>query len=1085
MKPFTFLSRNKLTGFSPEYPTCPKGRSPSVWEFSSCCHTIFVAAIAVAALFFTSDAWAEDGLPAPRAGTVEFGADIKPIFAKHCSECHGDKKQESNFRLDHKPSALRGGEMGVAILPGKSAESPLIRFVAGLDADHKMPPEGERLSSEEIATLRAWIDQGANWPDAHSVTLQDKKRDHWAFKRPVKPAVPTVENSSWAKTPLDHFILAAQVKEGLKPSAMADKGTLLRRLSLDLIGLPPTPEELAAFLDDASPDAYQKQVRRLLASPHYGERWGRHWLDAARYADSDGYEKDKLRSIWQYRDWVINAFNRDLPYNQFVIEQIAGDMLPGATQDQLVATGFLRNSMLNEEGGVDPEQFRMDAMFDRMDAVGKSVLGLTIACCQCHNHKFDPITQEEYYQLFAFLNNAHESSRVAYAPQEQMRISEIRQQMAALEAKLKETYPDWAALQLAWEQETRGKELPWTVLKIANAGDNSQRYAPFADGSLRAEGYAPTLFEGRFSVFSDLAEIRSFRLELLNDPNLPAGGPGRSFKGTAALTEFIVETQSIWDTTQKKTAKFTSATADYSNEDRPLEPNFDDKSKRNRITGTVAYAIDGKDETAWGMDAGPGRRNVPRQAVFATEENLAFDGGTLITFRLVQRHGGWNSDDNMNNNLGRFRISAIADGKAIADPVPPAVRTLLAIDPNQRSPQQAAQVFDYFRTTRADWKELNDAIEQLWKQWPAGSTTLTLAPRDEMRDTAILSRGDWLKPTRKVEANVPASLHPLADPNAPRNRLTFAKWLVDDRSPTTARVIVNRVWQAYFGTGLVSTPEDLGVQSQNPSHPELLDYLAVDLMEHGWSLKHLHELIANSAVYQQSSVVTEELWEKDPLNRWLARAPRLRVEAEVVRDIALQASGLLDSTVGGESIFAPAPAFLFLPPASYGPFTWIDATDKQRYRRAVYTFRRRSTPYPMLQNFDAPNGDASCVRRARSNTPLQALTTLNETIFVECARALALRVLREGGTTDEQRLERLFLLAVARKPSADELAELMQLQNRQQERLQSGELDALMVATGKKDGQLSLPEGSTAQQAAVYTVLARVVLNLDETITRE
>lgn len=354
-----------------------------------------------------------------------------------------------------------------------------------------------------------------------------------------------------------------------------------------------------------------------------------------------------------------------------------------------------------------------------------------------------------------------------------------------------------------------------------------------------------------------------------------------------------------------------------------------------------------------------------------------------------------------------------------------------------------------------------------------------------MRDTAILSRGDWLKPTRKVEANVPASLHPLADPNAPRNRLTFAKWLVDDRSPTTARVIVNRVWQAYFGTGLVSTPEDLGVQSQNPSHPELLDYLAVDLMEHGWSLKHLHELIANSAVYQQSSVVTEELWEKDPLNRWLARAPRLRVEAEVVRDIALQASGLLDSTVGGESIFAPAPAFLFLPPASYGPFTWIDATDKQRYRRAVYTFRRRSTPYPMLQNFDAPNGDASCVRRARSNTPLQALTTLNETIFVECARALALRVLREGGTTDEQRLERLFLLAVARKPSADELAELMQLQNRQQERLQSGELDALMVATGKKDGQLSLPEGSTAQQAAVYTVLARVVLNLDETITRE
>lgn len=1076
MKPFTLSSPLLIGPIQNHSDECRPKHFPHG-------HGITSVAMFVLMALISTGLFADD--TAKPARSVDFAKEVQPLFAKHCLECHGEKKQESNFRLDHKPTAFRGGEIGVSIVPGKGSESALLKYVSGQDPDMKMPPEGEPLSAAEIATLKAWIDQGAEWPDELSAKLSEKKRDHWAFKTPVKPAIPQVENSQWPQTAIDAFILQAQSKAGLKPSAKADKGTLLRRLSLDLIGLPPTPEELQAFLQDTSADAYQKQVRRLLASPHYGERWGRHWLDTARYADSDGYEKDKSRSIWQYRDWVIAALNRDLPYNQFIIEQIAGDMLPGATQDQVVATGFLRNSMLNEEGGVDPEQFRMDAMFDRMDAVGKSVLGLTIACCQCHNHKFDPITQEEYYQLFAFLNNAHESSRVVYSSTEQIRISDLRQQMQAALTKLQETYPDWQVAEAAWEKEVLSQTPAWTVLKIANAGDNSQRYAAFADGSLRAEGYAPTLFEGRFSVFSDLAEIRAFRLELLNDPNLPAGGPGRSFKGTAALTEFIVETQSIWDTTQKKTAKFTSATADFSNEDRPLEPNFDDKSKRNRITGTVAYAIDGKDETAWGIDAGPGRRNVPRQAVFATDENLAFEGGTLITIRLVQRHGGWNSDDNMNNNLGRFRISALADGKAKADPMPPAVRSLLAIPVGERSAKQTEQILDYYRTTREDWKPANDAMEQLWRQWPEGGTTLILAQRDEMRDTKLLSRGDWLKPTRKVEANVPSLLHPLADPQAPRDRLTFAKWLADDRSPTTARVAVNRVWQAYFGTGLVSTPEDLGVQSQLPSHPELLDYLACDFMEHGWSLKYLHEQIVNSAAYQQSSVVTDELWEKDPLNRWLARAPRLRVEAEVVRDIALQASGLLNPAIGGEGIFAPAPAFLFLPPASYGPFNWIEVQDKQRYRRAVYTFRRRSTPYPMLQNFDAPNGDASCVRRARSNTPLQALTTLNETIFVECARALALRVLREGGTSDEQRVDRLYMLCLSRTPSPDEKAELLSLLKKQQERIQAGELDPLVVATGKKDGGMQLPEGVTPAQAAAFTVLSRVVLNLDETITRE
>ena len=507
-----------------------------------------------------------------------------------------------------------------------------------------------------------------------------------------------------------------------------------------------------------------------------------------------------------------------------------------------------------------------------------------------------------------------------------------------------------------------------------------------------AQGYAPTLFEEAFQATTDLKEIRAFRLDLLNDPNLPARGPGRSFMGTCALTEFKVDVADAKDPGKKTRVKLEKATADYANPERVLEPNFDDRSKRRRVTGPIEFAIDGKDETAWGIDAGPGRRNQPRNAVFTTSQNVAKSGGTVVTFRLAQRHGGWNSDDRMNNNLGRFRLSVCGDGSATADPLPKLVRDILAVPPARRTPAQQTAVFSYWRTTVPQWQEANAWAEELWKGWPQGSTTLALEQRDEPRETHLFKRGDWLKPGRKVTAGVPAFLQPLADPKAPGNRLTLAKWLVDRRSPTTARVFVNRIWQAYFGTGIVATPEDFGVQGDKPSHPELLDWLAVEFMDgpsgaanQRWNIKHLHRLIVTSATYRQESRVTPELLEKDPQNRLLARGPRLRVEAEMVRDVALSASGLLNPKVGGPSIYTPAPAFLFMPPASYGPFNWTDAKGSDRYRRALYTFRRRSTPYPMLQAFDAPNGDFSCVRRSRSNTPLQALTTLNEPIFMDCA----------------------------------------------------------------------------------------------------
>jgi hypothetical protein len=921
-----------------------------------------------------------------------------------------------------------------------------------------------------------------------------KDKDHWAFHPPIKPGFPVVTNGSWARTPLDLFVLARLEAEGLRPSPEADRVTLLRRLSLDLIGLPPTIEETDAFLVDGSVQAYDRVVERLLASPHYGERWGRHWLDAARYADSDGYEKDKSRPVWFYRDWVIKALNRDLPYDRFVLEQVAGDLLPNSTQDQIVATGFLRNSMLNEEGAIDPEQFRMDAMYDRMDCIGKSILGLTIQCAQCHSHKFDPLSQEEYYRLFAFINNDHEAQRVVYTAEETMRVANLTRQMAELEAGLRHVTPGWEARMAEWERTAQAGQPEWQVVPVGHVGENSQRYAYYPDGSMRAEGYAPTKFTSTWRGTNNSSTIGAFRLELMTDPNLPCNGPGRSFLGTCALTEFKVEAADARNPTNKINVKLATATADYANPERELEPNYDDKSNRRRLTGPVGWAIDGKDETAWGIDAGPGRRNQPRKAVFVPEKTLEFPAGAILTFHLVQDHGGWNSDDHMNNNLGRFRLSVAASTNAAADPLPQKVRELLRVEPARRTPAEAGTVFSYWRTTVPEFKAVNERIEALWREWPKGSSALTLMARQEPRATSILKRGDWLKPVRPVTTGTPAFLHP-APADADASRLTLARWLVDRRSPTTARVCVNRMWQEYFGTGIVETPEDFGTQSPPPSHPALLDWLACEFMaptvqDRGasaqpWGLKHLHRLIVNSATYRQSSRVSPGLQARDPYNRLLARGPRLRVEAEIVRDIALAASGLLNPKVGGPSIFSPAPEFLFLPPASYAPFPWKEETGPDRYRRGLYTFRRRSTPYPVLQTFDAPNGDFSCVRRLRSNTPLQALTSLNETTFVECAQALARQTLARGGPTDVERVNYAFRRTLSRTPTAGERQELLTLLEKQKQRLADGWANPSEIATGKNETPGGLPPGVTPTQLAAYTVVSRVLLNLDETITKE
>jgi hypothetical protein len=904
----------------------------------------------------------------------------------------------------------------------------MVHAIEGRNPKMRMPRKGDPLSASEIATIKAWIDAGAEWPDSASVRLETKT-DHWAFKPPVKPKVPGAKGAH----PIDAFVQERLAKEGLKPAPKAAPEKLVRRLYLDLIGLPPSPTE------KGSVDAL---IDQLLASEHHGERWARHWLDAAHYADSNGYEKDPMRFIWFYRDWVINAFNRDLPYDQFIIQQIAGDQLPKATQDQIVATGFLRNSMINEEGGVDPEQFRMEAMFDHMDTIGKSVLGLTIGCTQCHNHKYDPITQEEYYRMFAFLNNDNEPWRVVYTSSEQMQRAELMQRIRELEDKLRHDHADWQQHLASWKKSLKPQPA-WTTLQFEDDPSGGEKALRQPDGSILAQGYAPTKSEVKFVVKQGAPlKIAAFRLELMNDPNLPAYGPGRSQKGTAALTEFNATIK----INGKDTAlKFSKATADFGEPENTPIPGFakdQDTAKDKRVTGPIAYAIDGKADTAWGIDAGPGRRNVPRNAVFVLEKPIEVNDGSELTIGLSMKHGGWNSDDLQTMNLGRYRISATEAADAEADPL-----------------YGKKTEFGVFRGSIAEWKPINDEIEALWKQHPEGTTTLVLDAREQPRMTSVLKRGDFLKPGDRVTTGVPAALNPLPK-NADSSRLTFAKWLVSRDSPTTARAIVNRVWQAYFGIGLVETAEDFGTQGAKPSHPELLDWLACEFMDHGWSLKHLHKLIVTSHTYQQDSRVTPELLERDPYNRLLARGPRFRVEGEIVRDIQLAVSGLLNPEVGGRGVMPPAPEYLFQKPVSYAPFPWKVEDSNQKYRRSVYVFRRRSTPYPFLSTFDVPNGEASCIKRARSNTPLQALMTLNETLSLEAAEHLAKRMTDAAKGDDKAAIAYGFHLCTSRQPTDKETRVLLGLLNQQRTHTAPATL-------------------------APMTTVARALLNLDETITKE
>jgi len=1020
----------------------------------------------------SSSAFAAESTP------VDFSRDVQPILSAACFQCHGpdEENREAELRLDTQDGLLASLGDHFAVVAGHPEASEVYQRISSSDPDARMPPE-EALSKDEIDVIKRWIEQGAEWSE------------HWAFVPPTRPELPAdLKDSVFVRTPIDAFVWKKLQSESLVPSPEADQTALLRRLSLDLIGLPPTISELDAFIRDSRPDAYERQVDRLLASPHYGEHWGKQWLDAARYADSNGFEKDKPREVWFYRDWVIQSLNDDMPYDQFVVEQIAGDLLPEATQSQHVATGFLRNSMVNEEGGIDPEQFRMEGMFDRMDAIGTSILGLTVRCSQCHSHKFDPLTQEAYYQMFAFLNNCHEAEISVFLPNQARQRDEVLKGIREIERKLQRELPVWPRQMEEWEKTVLAQPRPnWVPvgLEFDDTTASGQKYIAQADGSYLASGYAPEKTQPRVYLKTDLPEIAAIRIEFLLDPDLPCGGPGRSSTGTFAFSEFQAVTSPRDEPSKTTEIKVGLATADLSLTEAPLDKAYNDESGKPRVTGPIGLAIDGDLDSAWSIDIGPGRRNQARKAVFAFAEPIVLSDDTRLSLILSQRHGGSNSSKRQVNSFGRFRISVTTFTHAKADPLPHEVRQILESRAAERTDEQNQRVFRYWRTTVPEWQEANEQIEQLWADYPAGTTQLTVVERANPRTTHRLERGDFLSLGEKVTPNVPVFLHELPG-GPPLSRLTFARWLADRKSPTTARAIANRVWQAYFGMGIVRTASDLGTQGAMPSHPQLLDWLAVELMDSGWSLKHLHRLIVTSATYRQSSNVSPELTARDPDNRMLARGPRFRVRAETIRDIALMASGLINLQIGGPSVFPPSPAEIYQPPISYGRKPWFYQQGPDCFRRAMYTFMYRSVPYPPLETFDAPNGDAACVRRSRSNTPLQALTMLNEPLMMQCARALAQKAVQEPSRSDEERLATVFRKCVARRPSSQESQVLLDMLHKNNEHFSQLEPEkSWELAADDPAHPPELPPDVTPAQVASWTAVTRILLNLDETISKE
>lgn len=1001
--------------------------------------------------------------------TTFFAEHVAPVLKERCLSCHNAEQGKGGLRL-HTAEALLAGEV---VSAGNPQSSALFQRITSTDPDERMPPKGAALNAAQIAAIEQWITAGAPWDQAAMDAPHKLGSTHWAYQSPKQGAIPDAGND-WAQNPIDQFLLARMTAAGLQPSPEAERRALIRRLSLDLIGLPPTPEEVAAFTADSSADAYEKLVDRLLASPHYGERMAVRWLDIAHYADTNGYEKDRTRPMWPYRDWVINAYNKDLPFDEFVVEQVAGDLLPNATQDQRIATGFLRNSLYNEEGGVDVEEFRFEAMVDRVATTATAFLGMTLACAQCHDHKYDPVSQREYYAFFAFLNNTENATMKLHAPAIAEQRAAKEAEIASLRSGLADAFPLADAIttdeseaerrarnlseKLAvWITEQQPKCSDWSVLDpIEYSSAKTATLRKLEDKSVLVTGECPNTDTYTVAFRSEMATLTGLRLEALTHESLPGEGPGRGMIMSPDGDFFLSEVRVFaapWNAPdQKQRVALGAPTASFA-----------------AAGHEVAHALDGLVDTGWSVNGGQGKDH---RAVFSFAEPLpAFDGGTLLTVELehfyVHQH-----------TLGRFRISATGDnGSPEATSLPADVEAALATSADQWSAPVVEQVKQHYLSVAPELAESHAKIEELRKALPKYPEQLVLAERDTPRPTHLHHRGIYLNPREPVGPDTPEALHPFPDA-WPRNRLSFARWLVAGENPLFARVTVNRTWQMLFGRGLVETTEDFGLMASPPTHPELLDWLSVEFQRRGYSTKELLRLMVTSAAYRQQAVDTPALLAADPRNDLLARAPRFRLDAELLRDAMLASSGLLSPKAGGPGVYPPVPKEALS--AIYGGSAnvWPDSTGEDRFRRGVYTFIKRILPYPSATTFDMPTRDVVCTRRMESNTPLQALTLLNNSEFVVAAQALAARVLREEPNDSATRLRRVFELALSRAPDATEADALKTFLRAQRKRFASGEMDPAPLV-----GDYTVESATPAEQAA-WVALCRVVLNLDEALSR-
>ena len=1121
-------------------------------------------------------------LPLAAAEVIDFNRDIRPLLSNRCFACHGpdEAERKADLRLDTREGALMDLGGYAALAPGNADESELFYRIT-LDADHEdlMPPEGkgQKFTESEVALIKRWIEQDGHYAN------------HWSYDKPQRPEVPTGKRSDWPKNEIDDFVLARLESEGLEPSPEADRYALARRASLDLIGLPPSWEEVIHFVNDESPDAYEKYIDHLLAKPAYGERWGRVWLDLSRYADSAGYADDRVRTIWAYRDYVINAYNANMPFDQFTIEQIAGDLLENPTRDQLIATAFHRNTMTNSEGGTNDEEFRNEAVVDRVNTTMATWMGTTMACAQCHTHKFDPLTHAEYFQLFDFFNQSEDADHKDELPildlwsekQEQEK-QHWRDEISRLKEVLANPTEALAAEELTWRNGL-SEEPAWSSLKPLSAKADKMNLTIDEGGTIRASGEiaATDRYRIEFALPNEATTLSALRLEIPADQTsnfvlsslsatwIPPKNqqpearyvrvslPGKDrilhlaeievFSGETNLALSGTATQSsLGSGGEAKRANDGNTDGLYANLsvshtateanpwleidlgklhsiDRIAIWNRTDESVSDRLKGFEVSLLDEARKPIWktsppdlpapSLVLTPGGPvPVSFDAVYATHEQKGFEASSILAAKPDPKKG-WAiaggtgkaqeltltrkspleltggklvltlpQESEHKQHLIRHLSASFTNAKEISSwaALPADVRTFLKRDAKELSEKDAARVSSYFRSIAPSLREERTSLTKLEKQLAEAKPETTVPimrdlPPEKHRKTFVQLRGSYLSPGEEVSAGVPAAFHPLEE-GVKRDRLALAKWLIDDDNPLTARVIVNRYWEELFGIGIVETSEEFGSQGEPPSHPDLLDWLAVELHENGWDTKQLLRKIALSATYRQSSKTTTKAHDADPYNRLLARGPRFRLSAEQVRDNALAVSGLLSDKMHGPPVKPPQPEMGLK--AAFGSATdWADSKGEDRYRRAIYTSWRRSNPYPSMATFDAPNREVCTVRRGRTNTPLQSLVTLNDPVYVEAAQALGRRALSDGGESLDAKITFAIRESLARDPKPEELARLRDLfQSARNEYAAIPDMATEIAANPLG----ALPEGADAIDHAAWTIVANVILNLDE-----